>query len=133
MSTPQDQKYEQMLRSRLQLCVSLREKSNPLSLRLLTRKFDPLCCSLKTCSECVHIISTPFTNAAGREAAKRTAEEHERNSSGCYCYNPNEDCPQSLGVSWLNAWHEICKNTQKTGGTCFVMYRSDGKEPSAAR
>ena len=44
-----------------------------------------------------------------------------------FCYNPNEDCPQSLGVSWLETWMEICDNTKRTGGSVFVMYRSDGK------
>ena len=83
---------------------------------------------LKTTTQVVHIISTPFDSEAGRALALQVAQHYERRGTGReFCYNPNEDCPQSLGVSWLDAWMAICDNTVRTGGMVFVVFRSDGK------
>ena len=85
---------------------------------------------LKTTSEVVHIISTPFGSEAGRSLALQVARDNERSGPGVrneFCYNPNEDCPQSLGVGWLDTWMGICDNTVVTGGNVFVIFRSDGQ------
>ena len=84
---------------------------------------------LKTTNEKVHIISTPFTSKQGRSLALRVAKACERSDLQTmeFCYNPNEDCPQTLDVSWLETWMAICNNTVKTGGKVFVIFRSDGK------
>ena len=81
---------------------------------------------LKTTSEPTHIISCPFENAAGVAVAKEISERFEENENE-FCYYPNEDCPQSLNVSWLETWMEIADNTERTGGTVFVVHRTDGK------
>lgn len=84
---------------------------------------------LKTTTETVHIISTPFGSQQGRSLALKVAKACERSDSHFkeFCYNPNEDCPQTLGIGWLDTWMEICDNTVKTGGKVFVIFRSDGK------
>merc|ERR1719453_2808020 len=83
---------------------------------------------LKTSAETVHIISTPFGSESGRALALQVAQHYERRGTGReFCYNPNEDCPQSLGVSWLDAWMAICDNAVRTGGKVYVVYRSDGQ------
>ena len=90
---------------------------------------------LKSTTERVHIISTPFRSEQGRPLAKRVADycspkncEHTGMRKE-FCYNPNEDCPQTAraGVSWLQIWMDICDNTVRTGGKVFVIFRSDGK------
>ena len=88
---------------------------------------------LKTTRETVHIISTPFSSEEGKMFAKRVADYSEpkdcehKGVKQAFCYNPNEDCPQTLGISWLKTWMAICNNTKTTGGKVFVIYRSDGK------
>ena len=83
---------------------------------------------LKTTDETVHIISTPFDSEQGSSLAREVAQACEGSgTSKVFCYNPNEDCPQTLGVSWLAAWMAICDNTVRTGGSVFVIFRSDGK------
>ena len=81
---------------------------------------------LKNTSQRVHIISTPFSSEQGRSLAEQVKKafsgvQHE------HCYNPNEDHPQTLPKSWLKSWMAICNNTARTGGTVFVVFRSDGK------
>ena len=84
---------------------------------------------LKTTSETVHIIPTPFDSEQGRSLARKVAQACEPSSGTreAFCYNPNEDCPQTLDVSWLATWMAICNNTARTGGSVFVIFRSDGK------
>ena len=83
---------------------------------------------LKTTDEMVHIISTPFDSEQGSSLAREVAQACEGSgTSKVFCYNPNEDCPQTLGVSWLATWMAICDNTVRTGGSVFVIFRSDGK------
>ena len=83
---------------------------------------------LKTTDETVHIISTPFDSEQGSSLAREVAQACEPSSGTrkVFCYNPNDDCLQTLGVSWLEAWMAICDNTVRTGGSVFVI-RSDGK------
>ena len=88
---------------------------------------------LKSTTERVHIISTPFHSEQGRPLAKRVADycepknsEHKGVTKG-FCYNPNEDCPQTAGVCWLHVWMAICDNTVRTGGKVIVIFRSDGQ------
>lgn len=84
---------------------------------------------LKTTDEMVHIISTPFQSEQGSSLAIRVAQACEgiRHTASEFCYNPNLDCPKTLGVSWLDTWMAICDNTVRTGGNVFVIFRSDGK------
>ena len=82
---------------------------------------------LKLTQQTVHIISTPFGSVAGRDAAASIKQARERPREGEFCYNPNEDCPQWLDVSWLDTWMAICDNAKLTGGKVFAIYRSDGK------
>ena len=84
---------------------------------------------LKTTTETVHIISTPFGSEQGRSLALKVAKACERSDPHFkeFCYNPNEDCPQTLGVGWLDTWMAICDNTVRTGGKVFVIFRSDGQ------
>ena len=79
---------------------------------------------LKSTDKKTHIISTPFRNVRARHDARSIKANHENEEE--FCYNPNEDCPQTLDVSWLETWMAICDNSVRTGGTVFVMYRSDG-------
>ena len=96
-SSVTDERLERALRDRLRLLSSTDQKT--------------------------HILSTPHYNHQGAAMAKSIKEAHENDKE--FCYNPNEDCPQTLDVSWLEAWMAICNNTVRTGGTVFVMYRSD--------
>ena len=80
---------------------------------------------LKTTGERVHIISCPYENEAGVEVAKSLSQRYEDDEKE-FCYYPNEDCPQSLNVSWLETWMAIADNTKRTGGTVFVVHRTDG-------
>ena len=101
--------------------------SNEDQLKLEQMKRDRLHL-LKTTTECVHIISTPYLS--GQSLAKSVANENESSEAGgvkAFCYNPNEDCPQSLDVSWLDTWMAICDNTVRTGGKVFIIFRSDGE------
>ena len=83
---------------------------------------------LKTTDEMVHIISTPFDSEQGSSLAREVAQACELSGTmKAFCYNPNEDCPQTLGVSWLKTWMAICDNTARTRGRVFVIFRSDGK------
>ena len=93
---------------------------------------------LRSTSETVHIISTPFDSEAGRSLASEIKRRFDQPLSPLrkeFCYNPNDDCPQSLGMmageqdwrGWLDTWMAICDNTAETGGLVFVVFRSDGR------
>lgn len=88
---------------------------------------------LKTTSSVTHIISCPFDEDGHLPGDDR--KDHlraVRGAASSYCYFPNADCPQELGqtegqgTGWLETWMAICDNVKKTGGTVFVVYRSDG-------
>ena len=90
---------------------------------------------LKTTTSVTHIISCPFDEdgrGPGAMKAQAVADQREEPPAS-YCYFPNEDCPQVLGqaegrgTGWLETWMAICRNVKRTGGTAFIVYRSDGR------
>eukprot|EP00966_Prymnesium_polylepis_P194730 4514257-Prymnesium_polylepis.1 len=81
---------------------------------------------LKTTDSITHIISCPFDDKTGVAAAKAIADKYEDHETE-FCYYPNEDCPQSLDVGWLETWMDIADNVFETGGTAFIVHRTDGK------
>ena len=80
---------------------------------------------LKTTDRRVQLISCPYSNSDGAAVAATISRAYEYHED--VCYYPDEDHPQSLDVSWLETWMAICDNTKRTGGTVFVVYRTDGK------
>ena len=94
------QKHEKMLRDRLKL--------------------------LKDTDSKTHIISCPYKQPLGVKKAKEISMRYEKDDRE-FCYYPNEDCPQTLNVSWLETWQAIAKNAKRTGGTVYVIYRTDDK------
>jgi hypothetical protein len=87
---------------------------------------------LKSTNRKTHIISCPFKDSEGVATAKAIARRYEdssryEDSRSEFCYYPNEDCPQSLDVSWLQTWMAIAKNAKRTGGKVYVVHRCDGK------
>jgi serine/threonine protein kinase len=100
------------------------ERSSP-SLKMEKMLRDRL--TLLKSTDCMtHIISCPFKESEGVAAAKEIASRYEDSRSE-FCYYPNEDCPQSLDVSWLETWMAIAKNAGRTGGKVYVVHRCDGK------
>ena len=90
---------------------------------------------LKCTPSLTHVISCPFDDGGrgpGAMKASEIAQRHEQPPAS-YCYFPNEDCPQEigraegLGTGWLQTWMAICDNAKRTGGTAFILFRSDGK------
>ena len=102
-----------LVRDRLE--KALRDKEKAL------RDRAKLLCST---SKKTHILSTPFENERGRTMARSVKAAHENTDE--FCYNPNEDCTPAK-LSWLLMWLEICNNSVRTGGTVFILYRSDGQ------
>ena len=69
----------------------------------------------------VHLISTPFSVAAGYAKAEEVkADNHDPPRQ--YCYNPNTDAPQESGGGWMASWFRVCEKTRETKGTVFIVF-----------
>ena len=86
----------------------------------------------------VHIISTPWiTNKPAAEKARATKNFLDNSAAGVYTFNPNSGLTaaaaahnmdaEQQGQMWLKLWTDVCKKTQQTGGTCYVMAKGTGQ------
>ena len=105
---------EQSLQPELQQCTT---PEQPAAEAELTARLE----NLMQAQVPVHLISTPFSVAAGYAKANEVkADNHDPPRQ--YCYNPNTDAPQQGGGGWMASWFRVCEKTRETKGTVFIVY-----------